>query len=253
MNPIMFAYFAFLTMNVDKLSQRIRGFVVSNKGILRQLPNVQSQMLELAAIMAAADHYKSFGYELKFQNPGKRRAFVVKSSSRGYPWNFSHIVVKRDVLEFEVHMNLSVLSARDPGIYCVDVAVTQAGVVPQAKQNWGCLPNESLVTFAEVKKLIVYPMLLAHFIGIVHEITPGFLSHRPTGLDDANHFAPALITIGYFTANSREIVAAYKGRGISVNVEANFDVRFSSPGSFRFGPAEPVSAQDTQPAEPIEI
>ncbi len=208
-------------MNVDKLSQRIRSFLVSNRGFLRKLPNIQSQMLELAAVMAAADHYKSSGYEVIFQNPGRKRAFVVKCSSHGHPWNFSRMVVKRGERQFEIHMNLSILSARDFGIYCVDVAITQSGVVPRVKQSWSCLPNESLITFAEVKKLIVYPMLLAHFIGIVHELTPGFLSQRPTGFDDADHFAPALITIGYLTANSREIVGAYKGRGISVNVEAN--------------------------------
>lgn len=30
------------------------------------------------------------------------------------------------------------------------------------KQRWICVENESLITFAEVKRLVVYPMLLAH-------------------------------------------------------------------------------------------
>jgi hypothetical protein len=106
-------------------------------------------------------------------------------------------------------MNLSVRSARDSGIYCVDLAVTSRGAVPvQRDPNWKCLPNAGLVTFGEAKKLVVYPMLLAHFIGIVHELAPGFLSGLPPGFATANHFAPALVTLGYCTANSAEIVSA---------------------------------------------
>jgi len=237
-------------MNADKLSRKIRKFVTSNRGVVRQLPLLQTQILELAAVMAAADHYKSFGYAVEFHNPSRKRSFVVKSSSRGHPWNFSRIRVKRQELEFEIHMNLSIMSARDPGVYCVDVAITQPAVVPKVhSEEWRYLPNQHLVSFAEVKKLVVYPMLLAHFIGIVHELTPSFLEKLPSGFANADHFAPALITVGYLTSNSREIVTRYKSRGISVNVEANFDVRFSSSSSgYQFGRAETAVTQQDSPS-----
>ena len=51
-------------------------------------------------------------------------------------------------------------------------------MVPRKKQQpkWERLDNGDLITFAEVKKLIVYPMLLAHFVGIIHEIMPNNLN-----------------------------------------------------------------------------
>ncbi len=60
-------------------------------------------------------------------------------------------------------MNLMVRGAHDEGIYCVDVGIVRTGVVPQAVEpeaKWECVPNESLISFAEVKRLLVYPMLL---------------------------------------------------------------------------------------------
>lgn len=212
--------------------------MASNRTLFGQLPHIQTQVLELAAAVATAEHYESFGYKIDFQHPKGRPEFVVKVSSRGYPWNYSRIQVKRDGEEFEIHTNLSVRGAHDFGIYCVDIAVTHSGIVPKEtpKTQWLCLPNSNLITFAEAKKLIVYPMLLAHFIGIVHELTPSFLSGVSDAFESANHFAPALVTLGHCTANSREIIATYSTRHISVNVEANFDVRFSdSLTKFRFG------------------
>lgn len=237
-------------MNVAEISSRIGIFISTNRGTLRELPAMQTQILELAAAVAVGEHYESSGYIVEFQNPRGGREFVVKSGSRGHPWNFSRILVKRDELRFEIHMNLSVRSARDPGIYCVDIAVTQPGAVPQKKQKtWVWLPNDSLITFAEVKKLVVYPMLLAHFIGIVHEVAPVFLTTLPPMFKEANHFAPALITLGYLTANSAEIVAAYPERGIAVNVEANFDDRFSDGSKkFHFGERDPI--MDSAPVIP---
>jgi hypothetical protein len=242
-------------MNVERISQRIGGFIANNQGTLRDLPAMQTQILELAAAVAAGDHYESFGYVVEFQNPRNSREFVVKSSSRGYPWNFSRILVKRDGREFEIHMNLSVRSARDTGVYCVDIGVTESGIVPrQQERGWACMPNPSLITFAEVKKLVVYPMLLAHFIGIVHELAPTFLLNLPPQFEGLNHFAPALITLGYCTANSAEIVGAYPTRGIAVNIEANFDDRFSDGSKkFRFGewtPAASVGVPDRSGANP---
>jgi hypothetical protein len=54
-----------------------------------------------------------------------------------------------------------VRGAHDDGIYCVDVGIVQTGIVPQKvdpKIKWQCAPNESLISFAEAKRLPVYPM-----------------------------------------------------------------------------------------------
>lgn len=231
-------------MNIERVSERINEFIASHRGTLGQLPAIQTQVLELAAAVAASEHYESFGYTVEFHNPRRSREFVVKCSSRGHPWNYSWILAKREGQGFEIHMNLSVRSARDSGIYCVDIGVTEPGIVPRRKQAWACLPNNNLVTFAEVKKLVVYPMLLAHFIGIVHELAPAFLTPVSAAFEAACHFPPALLTLGRCTPNSREIVAAYPTRGISVIIEAGFDDRFSDGlTKFRFGQRDSVDSK----------
>jgi hypothetical protein len=48
-------------MNVNRINERISGFIANNRGLLRDLPAIQSQVLELAAAIAAGEHYASFG------------------------------------------------------------------------------------------------------------------------------------------------------------------------------------------------
>lgn len=128
-------------------------------------------------------------------------------------------------------MNLLVRGARDEGIYCVDVGIVDSGIVPEKtsnKEKWICVPNESLLSFAEVKRLTVYPMLLAQFVGIVHEIRPEFLSAPvPTGFGRSLHLPPTLIALGHFSGNSKAIVDAYRGRSVSVCIAEDFDVRLA--------------------------
>jgi hypothetical protein len=103
--------------------------------------------------------------------------------------------------------------------------------VPQAvdpKVKWQCVPNESLISFAEAKRLPVYPMLLAQFIGIVHEIKPEFVNApAPDGFGRTTHLPPTLISLGRFSGNSRKIVDAYVARGITVCIAESFDVRLA--------------------------
>jgi hypothetical protein len=128
-------------------------------------------------------------------------------------------------------MNLMVRGAHDEGIYCVDVGIVQAGIVPQKvdpRVKWVCVPNQALISFAEAKRLPVYPMLLAQFVGIVHEIRPEFLRPpTPVGYGRTSQLPPALISLGRFSGNSKLIVDAFKGRGITVCIAENFDVRLA--------------------------
>ncbi len=115
-------------------------------------------------------------------------------------------------------------------------AMMSAAVSPVAsrftlnpKLKWICVENDSLITFAEVKRLVIYPMLLAQFVGIVHEIKPRFLrSPPPVGFDRYHHLPPALMALGHFSGNAAAIVRAYKGRGILICVAENFDVRIAA-------------------------
>jgi hypothetical protein len=226
---------------------------VNNRNLLRPWPEFafvqsvkaarrQTQLLELSVLMAAGEHYRRAGYAVQIRSPGKRRIFKVKTSTRGHPANFSRLEISRGGEGFEIHMNLLVQSAHDEGIYCVDTAVAHANRIPKKKGRkgeWRCLQNADLITFAEAKKLRVYPMLLAQFLGIVHEIRPEFLNLPTVSTDFFNggHFAPALVSLGAYSGNSQRIVDAYSRRMILVNIEPNFDIRIAQLRSdlFSFG------------------
>jgi hypothetical protein len=113
----------------------------------------------------------------------------------------------------------------------VDVGIVEPDVVPEnvsKKGKWVCVPNDSLLSFAEAKRLTVYPMLLAQFVGIVHEIRPQFLtSPVPTGFGRHLHLPPTLIALGQFSGNSKLIVDAYLARSVTVCIAENFDVRLA--------------------------
>jgi hypothetical protein len=108
----------------------------------------------------------------------------------------------------------------------------EPGVVPSSVvrgQKWTCVENASLITFAEVKRLVVYPMLLAQFVGIVHEIKPGFLqAPLPNGFGRYEHLPPALMALGHFSGNSAAIIHAYDRRSVLLCIAENFDQRIAS-------------------------
>ena len=93
---------------------------------------------------------------------------------------------------------------------------------------WEALSNDELITFAEVKKLVVYPMLLAQFVGIAHEIKPCFITgRRPQGFLKGDHLFPLLASLGNFSGNSSKIVDEYKNRNIRVTIAENYDLRLA--------------------------
>ena len=218
-------------MDVEKVRNAIRRFARRHRQAFSEIPKRQSAMLELGAIVGVAEHYRSNGFDVDFRNPKGRNEFVIKTSTRGKPWNYSSVVLKRGKIESELHMNLVVRSAHDNGRYCVDVAIVRPDSVPtkKPKSQWICLPNQDVQSFAEVKRLVIYPMLLAQFIGIVHEIKPRFLRKPKVRLFDAlNCLPPTLISLGHYSANSSEIVTAYRERGIQVHVAEGFDMRIAA-------------------------
>lgn len=217
-------------MRDDAIAGLLADFTREYSLVFIGLGHRQSQILELCAVVAVQDHYRSLDYDVAVRHPDGGRDFVVKTSTRGHPSRYSRIVVTKDGDVAEIHMNLLVRGAHDEGIYCVDVAIVEPGVVPgptDHKSKWECLANEALISFAEVKRLAIYPMLLAQFVGIVHELKPEFLSGQRRLLQDT-HLAPTLIVLGHFSGNSRHIVQTYAKRGFRVQIAEGIDLRIAA-------------------------
>lgn len=220
-------------MDVEAVTDALTKFADTHEQVLAGFPQRETQLLELAAMTLVSIHYERAGYAVRPSNVDATGAFRMKRGTNGHPANFSWWTAERGEDCYEIHANLPVESnyADDEGIYVVDVSVIRGGSLKQLRRvdaRRVVLPNELLITFAEVKKLVVYPMLLAQFVGIVHEILPRFLyGRRPRRFAACGHFDPALITIGYLHATSRKIVSAYAIRGFRVTVVPGCDRHLS--------------------------
>lgn len=214
-------------MNIDEIQKGVERVMSRHPEALSTVASSQTKLLELAAVTGVAEHFKDQGFVVTTEGLGPRNSFRVKTTASGYPWNFSRFRVQRGNEAYEIHMNLKVRGAHDEGIYCVDVAVIDTAIVPQEKPKgqWLCAENEPLRTFVEVKKLNVYPMLLAQFFGIVHEITPEFVDQTKPGRAKDPLLEPALAVLGSLSGNSASIIEGFADRGLSIMIAYNYDLR----------------------------
>ena len=217
-------------MNSNDVSNAMRLFARQHRTALDFLNARQTQLLEIGAIVGVVQHYRAYGYNTSIQNPAGTQEFRVKLSTRGHPADYSHVVCERGTTVCELHSNLSVLGGRDSGIFCVDVAIVNSGVVPTKKDKKASQPvqNNDLISFAEAKKLVIYPMLLAQFVGIVHEVTPKFLKRDKKYCLENDHLHPALIALGSLTPNARSILRSFKRRKYKITIAELFDIRLSA-------------------------
>ena len=217
-----------MAVDVDQLTTALAGFVVRYGAEFSRLSARRSQLLELGALTITAKHYEVHGYDVVPRNL-KSKEFRVKLSTRGNPWNFSWFDAERNGERFEIHSNLPMEDAlKTKGAkYVVDVAVIHGGTLPTTRRRravWTCMRNAHVTTFIEAKALVIYPMLLAQFLGIVHELKPGFLrGQRPRGFAAADHFNPTLVSLGYLHGTCKNIVAGYAARGCRIGVVPAFD------------------------------
>lgn len=222
-----------MAIDVQKLSRSLESFIQTHQTQFQRLSGRQSQLLEIGALSISAKHYEIAGYDVKPRNL-QGGEFRVKLSARGHPWNYSWFSVQGEAAAFEIHGNLPMEDARGtPGArYVVDVAVVEAGTLPPTpslRKTWKAAPNRRVVTFVEAKALVIYPMLIAQFIGIVHELKPAFLAgKRPRNFVARGHFDPALVSLGYLHGTCRNIVGGLEARRCRVGVVAQFDAAISN-------------------------
>lgn len=227
-----------MTVDVEAISKSLRRFVRSHQAEFQKLSGRHSQLLEIGAFLTAAKHYELAGYQVTLRNPDGGQ-IKVKLGTRGNPWNFSRFEVVGDDHQFELHTNLPVLDAVGTAgaRYVVDIAVARWDRVPSSPPRgnttrFHALENRDLLSFIEAKALVIYPMLIAQFIGIVHELKPSFLIEPPSeDFTDAKHFFPSLVSLGYLHGTCWNIVRGFPARQIHIGVVGQFDRALSHLGN----------------------
>lgn len=233
-------------MNVAEIETAMKNFIAKHSMQFKDLALRETALLELGALTMASEHYRLKGYVVTVENP-KNGLFAAKLSSAGHPFNFSWFRCELDGNVFEIHSNLAVEGAHKDGArYVVDVAIVNGDTaVPKTKPKipWDKLENESLSTFVEVKKLIVYPMLLAQFVGIVHEISPQSLKKSKSTSAPSDHFPPSLISLGYLQGTSAKVLNGFVKRKYRICVIHNFHTHLSAMknGTCTESPFNPIT------------
>jgi hypothetical protein len=209
---------------------------------LGDIASATSHVFEAFCFVIIVRYYEETGYRLRPKNLLEGR-FRFRYSTAGYPWNFSYFAIlppeskdEEEAALFEVRHNQKVAGAwvdadyqeEDKALFAVDVAVIEAGSLPDLPQGhkrtdepfW--VENSDLITFAEAKNLTAYPMLLAQFLGTVHEIKPDFLRIHsqdiPQRFWQQNHPSPALMTANHVTAGTQRVLRSFEERGFVVKV-----------------------------------
>jgi|SRR5882762_7832232 len=217
-------------MNVKLVKHAIKQFAKKHRQTFYEVGSRQTQLFELGGAVGVIQHHRSAGYHISFSHPGKGNRFRIKASTRGHPCDYSRVICERKEAIFELHFNVATRGAHDDGIYVVDVGAVKSGSIPliRPKGSWVAIKNDSLITFAEIKKLVVYPMLLAQFFGIVHEIRPDFLQQpAPQGFGPNDMMPPTLLALGHLSGNSSVIIDGFQIRGFTILVLPTFDMRLS--------------------------
>jgi hypothetical protein len=233
-------------MDINSIKTSLNAFIGQYYTQFQRLSRSESQLLEIGALMMTAEHYKRRGFLVRPENKIRNR-FKLKVTARGKPFNFSWYSASKDGVKVEIHGNLSVRGAygKDEGVYVVDVGVVVADTLPTSpkeKKQWRAMANCNLVTFVEAKKLVIYPMLMAQFIGIVHEIKPAVMKRKLAWND--LHFYPALVSVGHLHGISRGIREGFRRRKFRVNVIPAFDIEVSRLAG---------NAKADSPFEPLQV
>lgn len=230
-------------VDFDRLANQVSDFLNRHKSSMYEIATHGTNVFEAFCFIIVVRHYEMAGYELKPENllDGK---FRFKYNTRGYPWNYSYFVVSlketeegNDNVLFEIRHNLKVSGAwvraetdndTDPPMFALDVAVIESNSLPVLKMGqkrngekyW--VDNTHLITFGEAKKLTAYPMLLAQFLGIVHEIKPEFLNieerERLKTILDQKHPPPLLLTSNHLTWGTKQVLKSFQDRDLLIRV-----------------------------------
>lgn len=224
---------------VDRIKDRISSFLTDHRTETEEIASKVSNIFEAYCYVLFVLHYEQEGLKPKAENLTPDNIFKFRFSTAGHPWNFSYFSVRQnddtDEVLFEVRHNQQVVghfvevdpdSDEKPGLFALDTAVIKPGGLPNPPMGTRrttertYVLNDDLITFGEAKKLVAYPMLLASYYGIVHELRPEFLdgSTLPAGFELHPHPFPILFTADFLTKGTKNVLKTFEDRQLRVTV-----------------------------------
>jgi hypothetical protein len=257
-------------VDVSELATQTEDFLKRYRTSMYEVTSKSTNVFEAFCFVLFVRYYEMVGFDLKAENL-LEGMFRFKYNTRGYPWNYSYFVAvssepskRKSAALFEIRHNLKVAGAYtggqeeevEPPVFALDIAVIEERSLPHLKRGkkrqgeryWA--KNAHLITFGEAKKLTAYPMLLAQFLGIVHEIKPEFLKERraqvPDTVSQQHHPPPVLFTANHLTWGTKKVLQSFEDRDFSIRVVENVTI---SPEQVLLSTLRGDSEQDLSESE----
>ncbi len=224
----------------EKLSKQVESFLSRHRAPIKEIDSHITNIFEAVCFVIFLQYYEELGYRLEVRNL-LEGLFRFRFRTTGYPWNYSYFAVlpgnsNDDTILFEIYHNQTVVGAwistekedTEIALFAVDVAVVEPDSLPKLSPGhkrkgepyW--VENNRLITFAEAKKLRAYPMLLAQFLGIVHEIKPEFLQKESKQIDqkffEQKHPPPTLLTADDLSRGTKKVLQTFMDRKFEIRV-----------------------------------
>lgn len=223
-----------------KLAKQVENFLRRHDVPIKEIDSHSTNVFEAVCFVIFLRYYEEQGYRLEARNL-LENVFRFRFTTAGYPWNYSYFVVLSskpgdDTILFEIYHNQKVVGAwigsEEKGekkpLFALDVAVVEPDSLPKLspghkrKNEPYWVENNQLITFAEAKKLKAYPMLLAQFLGIIHEIKPEFLQVENRQINqkffNQKHPPPTLLTADRFSRGTDRVLQSFVDRKLEIRV-----------------------------------
>jgi hypothetical protein len=228
----------------DQLAAKVSEFLIRHRSAFYEISSQLSNVFESWCYVLFVSYYETAGYELRPENLLDGN-FRFKYNTKGYAWNYSYFIPFSTEVPspphglFEIRHNQQVAGAwveisnrgeDEPPMFALDIAVIKPDSLPDFKrgqplggqQYW--VNNADLITFGEAKKLVAYPMLLAQFLGIVHEIKPEFIKAKDGELEPTlkqKHPYPVLFTSNNLMRGTERVLKSFMERELLITIIDN--------------------------------
>lgn len=211
-----------------ELEEEIATFLKKHKSFISNQGNRISDFFEMCCYNYVVKYYQSKGYDISVQNLINNQ-FKYKLSTKGYPKNFSFFKISKtinvnsqnQIVEFEIHHNLTVESEVDDEIYTTpDIVVINAGKIIEDAEHYSVansslkycyVKNKDLQTFCEVKQFNPFPELLFNFIGVLLELKSTYAIEN-SDQNEPQHLAPTLLISGKGNLHTDKIKISLENR-----------------------------------------
>lgn len=211
--------------NQKEAKTQLRRFFKKQKANLSSFGSTVNQTFEASVFAKVIQWYRENGYDIKIINPivNGKSIFRLKFSTRGAPkkYSYAEITLGKRTIQLRHQLRVSTSSHRpnqqNNANICCDIVLMEDNDLSDFSTDQA-IPNDWLISFGEVKHMSAFAELVASFIGLVHELTPGRLKKIRVNGYQSDDIAPFLYASGILYPTAKGILHTIKRRKYDIDV-----------------------------------